>query len=385
MEEVIQDLSLFAEEVDFNEIEQIEVINKIPPQIAFPLNIPLLQVVGRGSFGTVYKARWQGTFVAVKLIEQESERNAFAREVRQLSRVSHPNIIALYGACTKKPHVCLVMEYAEGGSLYNVLHCRPKPRYTIGHAMSWARQTAEGVAYLHNMDPIMIHRDLKPPNLLLKRGGTLLKICDFGTVADKATWMTNNKGSAAWMAPEVFESSKYSEKCDVFSFGIILWEVLAREQPFKEIELTFSILWNVHKGNRPPLIDGCPKPIEELMTNCWSKNPSERPSMDYVVQVMTELCKFFPGGDVPLDYSVVEEALEEEDEEAEDEGDFHGDEFYDYESTLGGGGTRTGATLFGGGGGGGLGTNASQRGIVTLGDGKRPMPNELFIDVDPVS
>lgn len=101
------------------------------------------QVVGRGSFGTVFKARWHDKYVAVKVIEQESERNAFAREVRQLSRVSHPNIIALYGACTKKPHVCLVMEYADGGSLYNVLHCRPKPRYSIGHAMSWAKQTAE--------------------------------------------------------------------------------------------------------------------------------------------------------------------------------------------------------------------------------------------------
>lgn len=264
-------------------------------------------------------------FVAVKLIQQESERNAFAREVRQLSRVSHPNIIALYGACTKKPHVCLVMEFAEAGSLYNVLHCRPKPRYTMGHAMSWALQTAEvscleverhtfpkltvsfqGVAYLHNMDPIMIHRDLKPPNLLLKEGGTLLKICDFGTVADKATYMTNNRGSAAWMAPEVFESSKYSEKCDVFSFGIILWEVLAREQPFKDIEVSFGILWTIHKGNRPPLIEGCPKPIEDLMTSCWSKNAAERPSMDYVVEIMTELCKLFPGGHEPLDYSVAQ-------------------------------------------------------------------------------
>lgn len=339
-----------AEEVDFDEIERIE-------------------VVGRGSFGTVFKARWKGEFVAVKLIEQESEKSAFTREVRQLSRVSHPNIIALYGACTRKPHVCLVMEYAEGGSLYNVLHCRPKPRYTTAHAMSWARQTAEGVAYLHNMDPIMIHRDLKPPNLLLKSGGTLLKICDFGTVADKATWMTNNRGSAAWMAPEVFESSRYSEKCDVFSFGIILWEVLSREQPFKDIELTFSILWNVHKGNRPPLIDGCPKPIEELMTSCWSKNPSERPGMDYVVQVMTELCKFFPGGDVPLDYNDVEEDEEEEeyygDEEAEDD---------DYGRTLG-----TGRSFFGTQDQGGN----TQRSIINPVHAK-DAPQMLFVDVDPV-
>lgn len=64
-------------------------------------------------------------------------------QVRQLSRVAHPNIVALYGACTKRPNVCLVMEYAEGGSLYNVLHCNPKLRYTAAHAMSWAKQCAE--------------------------------------------------------------------------------------------------------------------------------------------------------------------------------------------------------------------------------------------------
>lgn len=99
--------------------------------------------MGRGSFGTVHKALWRNQFVAVKYIEQESERNAFTVEVRQLSRVAHPNIVSLYGACTRRPNVCLVMEYAEGGSLYNVLHCNPKPRYSAAHAMSWAKQCAD--------------------------------------------------------------------------------------------------------------------------------------------------------------------------------------------------------------------------------------------------
>lgn len=94
----------------------------------------------------------------------------------------------------------------------------------------------------------LIHRDLKPPNLLLINGGRKLKICDFGTVADKATMMTNNKGSAAWMAPEVFEGSTYTEKCDVYSWGIILWEVLSREQPFKRLNDTYRIMWSVHTG-----------------------------------------------------------------------------------------------------------------------------------------
>uniref|UniRef100_A0A3B3R1N2 Mitogen-activated protein kinase kinase kinase 7 n=1 Tax=Paramormyrops kingsleyae TaxID=1676925 RepID=A0A3B3R1N2_9TELE len=260
-------------------------------------------VVGRGAFGVVCKAKWKGKDVAIKTIESESERKAFIVELRQLSRVSHPNIVKLYGSCSSP--VCLVMEYAEGGSLYNVLHgAEPLPCYTASHAMSWCFQCSQGVSYLHGMKPkALIHRDLKPPNLLLVAGGTVLKICDFGTACDIQTHMTNNKGSAAWMAPEVFEGSNYSEKCDVFSWGIILWEVITRRKPFDEIGgPAFRIMWAVHNGTRPPLIKNLPKPIESLMTRCWSKDPSQRPSMEEIVKIMSHLMQFFPGSEEPLQY-----------------------------------------------------------------------------------
>ncbi|XP_037836746.1 mitogen-activated protein kinase kinase kinase 7 isoform X3 [Kryptolebias marmoratus] len=266
-------------------------------------DIEVEEVVGRGAFGVVCKAKWKGKDVAIKTIESESERKAFIVELRQLSRVNHPNIVKLYGSC--KSPVCLVMEYAEGGSLYNVLHgAEPLPYYTASHAMSWCLQCSQGVAYLHGMKPkALIHRDLKPPNLLLVAGGTVLKICDFGTACDIQTHMTNNKGSAAWMAPEVFEGSNYSEKCDVFSWGIILWEVITRRKPFDEIGgPAFRIMWAVHNGTRPPLIKNLPKPIESLMTRCWSKDPSQRPSMEEIVKIMSHLMKFFPGFDEPLQY-----------------------------------------------------------------------------------
>uniref|UniRef100_A0A3P8RPP5 Mitogen-activated protein kinase kinase kinase 7 n=1 Tax=Amphiprion percula TaxID=161767 RepID=A0A3P8RPP5_AMPPE len=266
-------------------------------------DIEVEEVVGRGAFGVVCKAKWKGKDVAIKTIESESERKAFIVELRQLSRVNHPNIVKLYGSCNSP--VCLVMEYAEGGSLYNVLHgAEPLPYYTASHAMSWCLQCSQGVAYLHGMKPkALIHRDLKPPNLLLVAGGTVLKICDFGTACDIQTHMTNNKGSAAWMAPEVFEGSNYSEKCDVFSWGIILWEVITRRKPFDEIGgPAFRIMWAVHNGTRPPLIKNLPKPIESLMTRCWSKDPSQRPSMEEIVKIMTHLMKYFPGFDEPLQY-----------------------------------------------------------------------------------
>ncbi|XP_072178555.1 mitogen-activated protein kinase kinase kinase 7-like [Diadema setosum] len=280
----------FTEEVDFNQID-------------------FEKVVGKGAFGVVSKAKWRGMNVAVKMIESEEEIKAFRVEVRQLSRVDHPNIVKLYGASTTQP-VCLVMEYAEGGSLYNVLHSTtPQPIYKAAHAMSWALQCARGVDYLHCMKPKkLIHRDLKPANLLLMAGGTVLKICDFGTACDFQTYMTNNKGSAAWMAPEVFEGSLYSEKCDVFSWGVILWEVISRRKPFDDIGgPAFRIMWAVHNGRRPPLIRNIPKPLEKLMTRCWSKEAQQRPSMHEVVRIMTNLMQFFKGADQPLIYPQVTE------------------------------------------------------------------------------
>nr|CAB3263630.1 Tak1/MAPKKK7 mitogen-activated protein kinase kinase kinase 7 [Phallusia mammillata] len=272
----------FIEEIDYDEMD-------------------IRDPVGKGSFGVVYMAIWHDIHVAVKMIESESERIAFMTELRQLSRVCHPNIIRLYGAC-RNP-VSLVMEFAECGSLYNLLHGPGRqPHYTSGHAMSWCLQCATGVAYLHGMKPkALIHRDLKPPNLLLTNQGTVLKICDFGTACDQHTHMTNNKGSAAWMAPEVFEGCQYSEKCDVFSWGIIIWEVLTRRKPFDELGgPAFRIMWAVHTGARPNLIQGCPRPVEQLMSRCWSSKPNERPSMDEVVDAMTDLMKLFPGGQTPL-------------------------------------------------------------------------------------
>lgn len=283
----------FVEEIDSSELENIE-------------------TVGRGAFGVVSKALWRKKFiVAVKTIETEAEKKAFVVEVQQLSRISHENIIKLYGACTTQDPVCLVMEYAEGGSLYSLLHwthpTQPAPIYTSSHVMSWALQCARGVEYLHGIKPKgIIHRDLKPPNLLLTRCGTVLKICDFGTACDMKTYMTNNKGSAAWMAPEVFEGNNYTEKCDVFSFGIILWEMVSRRKPYEDMSgfNAFRIMWAVHNGTRPPLIADIPKPIEDLMTSCWDKEPSKRPSFTRIVHILQHLAQFFPGSDTCLVFPV---------------------------------------------------------------------------------
>uniref|UniRef100_A0A6G1SLS7 Mitogen-activated protein kinase kinase kinase 7 n=2 Tax=Aceria tosichella TaxID=561515 RepID=A0A6G1SLS7_9ACAR len=246
------------------------------------------ETLGSGSFGTVFKGRWRGKKVAVKQFKTREERDSFLVEVKQLSCVKHPNIVVLYGAITLPDTAYLIMEYSEGGSLSNLLHECKKQEYDLRHACSWAKQTARGVAYLHGIRPKPImHRDLKPANLLLFQRGRILKICDFGTACDVKTQMTNNTGSPSYMAPEVFATSSYLESGDVFSWGIIFWEILVRLHPYNQpYSNPFQILWSVNQGARPTEIDHCPKHIWNLITRSWDKDPKKRPSMQFIAEEM---------------------------------------------------------------------------------------------------
>lgn len=127
-------------------------------------------------------------------------------------------------------------------------------------------------------------------SLVLNRDGLILKICDFGTACDKKTFMTNNKGSSAWMAPEVFKGNDYSEKCDVFSWAIILWQCLSRKQPFHTYDNEFAIQWAKGvQGKKPPMLRNCPSKLKFLLTNCWDQNPERRISMNEIVPIMEDI------------------------------------------------------------------------------------------------
>lgn len=102
--------------------------------------------------------------------------------------------------------------------------------------------------------------------------------------------MSANQGTLLWMAPEVFTTKNYSEKCDVFSWAIILWEVFTRQVPYQNIENNCAIMWAIcTKGMRPPMIRDCPQIFRKLLTDCWQNDASKRPSMDNVVQIMEQI------------------------------------------------------------------------------------------------
>lgn len=155
----------------------------------------------------------------------------FLSECHAMEALRHPNIVMFLGACTKPPHLAIVLEYCSKGSLWSVLQ-----NHEIN--LSWedrrriALDAAKGVWYLHCFNPPILHRDLKSLNLLLD-DSLRTKLADFGWTRALGNYMTGKIGTYQWMAPEVIGGHSYTEKADVFSYGIILWEIAAREPPYR--------------------------------------------------------------------------------------------------------------------------------------------------------
>ncbi|XP_023170271.2 dual specificity protein kinase zak2-like [Drosophila hydei] len=244
-------------------------------------DIELIETIGSGSFGLVYRAKWCEMVVAVKECKSIATTN-FEQEIKQLARTNNQNIVKLYGSCFHENCAYLVMDYAECGSLYNYLHGDEQKEYTMARALDWMIQCVQGIQHLHSMTPKpMLHRDLKTPNLLLTDNNRILKIADFGTATDLRTLMTSEIGTVAYMAPEVLIGKNYTEKCDIYSFGIVLWEVMARRKPFHHLKnrSTPALIMQTFKGERPlvgALIPNCEE-LKTLIVNCWHQEPEERP------------------------------------------------------------------------------------------------------------
>ncbi|XP_066098560.1 mitogen-activated protein kinase kinase kinase 10 [Saccopteryx bilineata] len=272
-----------------------------PASLQLPQEIPfhelqLEEIIGVGGFGKVYRALWRGEEVAVKAARLDPERDpaVTAEQVRQEARLfgalQHPNIIALRGACLSPPHLCLVMEYARGGALSRVLAGRRVPPHVL---VNWAVQVARGMNYLHNDAPVpIIHRDLKSINILILEAienhnlaDTVLKITDFGLAREwhKTTKMSA-AGTYAWMAPEVIRLSLFSKSSDVWSFGVLLWELLTGEVPYREID-ALAVAYGVAMNKLTlPIPSTCPEPFARLLEECWDPDPHGRPDFSSILK-----------------------------------------------------------------------------------------------------
>lgn len=289
--------------ISTNQVELENINITIPPlpshlQIIIPhSDIELGREIGVGQAGVVrvgvIKSLKQT--VAVKIIMKRTftqpEFESFKREIYTLSVVNNPSLLTFYGY-TNEPPFCIITEYLPHGSLYDVLHKSPSLLTPTKRSII-AADVAEGLVYLHSKG--IIHRDMKTLNVLLD-DHFRAKICDFGMVRTRSAQqpMTGLIGTAHWMAPEVLMSTPtYDDKVDVYSFGIIFWELLTGKVPYGEMTTANIAIFVVEQGLRPEIPENTPPKIRDLLTRCWNANPSRRPSMiDVLQELMLPECHF---------------------------------------------------------------------------------------------
>ncbi|XP_051858692.1 putative mitogen-activated protein kinase kinase kinase 7-like [Drosophila albomicans] len=249
------------------------------------------EILGWGSYGDVYEAIWKSKDgpqkIVIKKFRPFIEDSAIEKEFGLLSLTNHDNIVKLLGiAKDGDSRTVMVMEYAECGSLHKVLY-----QYEVCYMrrIRWMLQCAKGIEYLHEFSPQILHRDLKPQNLLIFNDYSTLKICDFGSAKELDTKMSNGVGTARYMAPEVSIQNSYTEKCDVYSFGITFWEVMSKKKPFYHLRNTvdFHIQKKAIEGDRPLISDIQniqSDQIIKLIEQCWNGDSKLRPAMQEVIR-----------------------------------------------------------------------------------------------------
>ncbi|XP_064082406.1 uncharacterized protein LOC135198604 [Macrobrachium nipponense] len=276
-----------------NELERLrsgDVLNKCEVNISEVEWRPA-DVVGEGSFSTVYKGTYCGTEVAIKELKfklSQDDKNYFRSEAALLQQLHHPRIVLMMGVCTSSARPSMLLEYLAGGTLYNLIHTQTRDRLDHAAYFVVAKDIAQGMNYLHRHDPQVLHLDLKSMNVLLD-SYMRAKIADFGfsilrrSRAGSPAQRGSIRGTPAWMAPELLTKGEVSAKCDVYSFAIILWEMLTSSHPFKGLDI-FQIMERTESGGRPTLpVSRMSRELKELITSCWAQNPSLRPSFEEIL------------------------------------------------------------------------------------------------------
>lgn len=320
--------------------------------------IQFLHPIGQGAFSEMWKALWRSTPVAVKKLttrtipelssvtplkplsaasdnfdphspvtsqsinakmSEEDRRllHDFRLEVTMLNKLRHPNVVMFLGAVTTAPHMCILTEFCNGGSLFSALRKKSwRTCLSLEDLRNVARQIARAFCYLHAMR--IIHRDLKSQNLLLDRpveeGCPVVKVADFGlsrnfngigTVTGSVTGvMTSETGTYRWMAPEIIRHEPYNEKVDVYSYGIVLWELFSCEIPFAgmtPIQAAFAV---ADKHLRPRCESEYAKDIwippawQALLEHCWHPSAGERPRFKNLLRILDEM-ETCTNGEIP--------------------------------------------------------------------------------------
>ena len=288
-------------------------------------NYTSLEVVGElgeGAFSKVYKAHapgleWEGwqenEIVAVKILKNESAyeaMQAFVSEVKISAKFHHKNVVQLIGVCTQTPQKCMIFEYMDLGNLKDTLQCSdldkyqptsPPPSHTAGQViltqvdfLPCCLQVAQGLHYLAGQK--FVHRDIATRNCLVNHK-LVIKIADFGMshqVSSKDYYRIESSKAylpVRWMPPEALLYGKFTVKSDVWSYGVLMWEIYTyAQQPYGGIS-NHEVINNVKKKNLLHCPDLCPASIYDIMKSCWTHTPHHRPQMQELLERINNLLR----------------------------------------------------------------------------------------------
>ena len=279
----------------------------LKPDLRWIINsnsIKILKTIGFGGSSDVYLGDLRGTEVAVKklrLLEAKKDYiKEYKREVSSLVLLYHPYLVLLMGAVAEPFNLSIVTEFCKGGNLFELLYKKPNINLSWELKKKILLQIAIGMNYLHTNNPPVLHRDLKSLNILLtdkiekSSDTTDIKISDFGLsrLYQKSCILTGHLGTCYWMAPEIIVNKRYSTKVDVYSYGIIIWEVCTRKTPYScmsQQQVQFYVSVKKGRPNLKIIPSNTPPKIIQLMQMCWDHEPNNRPSFEYIVEFLRNL------------------------------------------------------------------------------------------------
>mmetsp|Transcript_107060 Transcript_107060/g.185183 ORF Transcript_107060/g.185183 Transcript_107060/m.185183 type:complete len:328 (+) Transcript_107060:60-1043(+) len=280
---------------DILESAQLSEIHWIPLRQEFvkvdPHDLCLFEQIGMGRSSQVLRAKWtsRSEIVAVKQLGG----NSTALPLDTWHRIRHPNIVKLLGASRDLQPTHIVVEYCAGGSCFDLLHAHPEIHIQLSQKGRMLRTIAEALDYIHSFNPQIIHGDLKSRNVLLATPfaestiAPSVRVSCFGSILERAWYMSDTHmdasvGTLQWMAPEILNGNTFTAKMDIYSYGMLMYEVVSRGLPFgdtKDCEVKTQVL----AGLRPCIPEGCPQQATQLMMRCWAARPDHRPSFKEII------------------------------------------------------------------------------------------------------
>ncbi|XP_063695850.1 tyrosine-protein kinase CSK isoform X2 [Culicoides brevitarsis] len=239
-------------------------------------DVQIKESIGKGEFGDVMLGIYKNQKVAVKSLKDSTETaQKFLAEAHVMASLEHENLVKFIGLVTSKEHVYIITEYMSKGSLVDYLRSRGRQHITKKDQINFAYDTCSGMEYLEKKK--VVHRDLAARNVLISES-CVAKVSDFGLAKEEGINIDVGKLPIKWTAPEALKESKFSSKSDVWSFGILLWEIYSFGRvPYPRIPLA-DVAKHVQTGYKMEAPEGCPQEIYSMMTSCWNLTVEKRPS-----------------------------------------------------------------------------------------------------------